>query len=126
MNEISRFAANERASRAVVCNGMVFLAGCTAEDRSQDILGQTAQALAKVDHWLSVAGTDRSRLLTAQVFLKDIKRDFKGVNEVWDAWTVKGAAPTRATVQADMASEETLVEIVVSAALGSVVASSMA
>jgi len=118
MSQISRFATNERASRAVVCNGVVYLAGCTAEDRSQDIKGQTAQALAKVDHWLSVAGTDRSRLLTAQIFVKNINRDFKDMNEVWDAWTAKDCSPTRATVQADMASRETLVEIVVTAALG--------
>lgn len=118
MSQISRFATNERASRVVVFKGIAFLAGCTADDKSQDIQGQTAQVLAKIDHWLSVAGTDRSRLLTAQIFIKDIKRDFKGMNQVWDAWTAKDSAPTRATVQADMASQETLVEIVVSAAVG--------
>jgi enamine deaminase RidA (YjgF/YER057c/UK114 family) len=116
MNEITRIETNTRASRAVVFNGMVFLAGATAEDRSQDIRGQTRQALAKVERYLALAGTDKSRLLSAQIWLKDIQNDFAGMNEVWDAWTHPSAAPTRATAQCDLGAPDVLVEIVVTAA----------
>jgi len=118
MNDITRIETNTRASRAVVFNGMVFLAGATAENRSQDIRGQTRQTLAKVERYLALAGTDKSRLLSAQIWLKDIQNDFAGMNEVWDAWTVPGAAPTRATAQCELGAPDVLVEIVVTAATG--------
>ena len=117
MNDITRIATENRFSRAVVYNGIVFLAGSTADDRSQDIRGQTQQCLAKIETYLAKAGTDKSRLLTAQIWLKDIKNDFAGMNEIWDAWTASGEAPTRATAQCEMASSELLVEVIVSAAL---------
>ncbi|UYQ72277.1 RidA family protein [Pelagibacterium flavum] len=89
----------------------------TAGDRTQDISGQTAQVLAKIDHYLEQAGIDKTHLLTAQIWLKDIKRDFSGMNAVWNAWTAPGAAPTRATAQCEMAAPDILVEIIVTAAL---------
>lgn len=118
MNDITRIATNQRASRVVVYNGIVYLAGATADDRSQDIRGQTQQTLAKIDEYLCKADTDKSRLLTAQIWLKDIKNDFAGMNEVWDAWTTPDAAATRATVQCEMALPDILVEIIVTAAVG--------
>ena len=117
MNDILRIETTKRASRAIVYNGIAFLAGATAEDRSQDIRGQTKQALAKVDKYLAQAGTDKSRLLSAQVWLKDIANDFAGMNEIWDTWTAPNAAPTRATAQCEMGAPDVLVEIVVTAAV---------
>ena len=76
--EIKRIATDTRRSRAVVYNHMVFVGGQTADDRSQDIRGQTAQTLAKIEKFLAEAGTDKSRLLTAQIWIKDLARDFEG------------------------------------------------
>ncbi len=118
MSDITRIETNERRSRVVVYNGMVFVSGQTADDKSQDICGQTRETLAKVDKYLAAAGTDKSRLLSAQIWLKDIYKDFAGMNEVWDAWTAPGNTPTRATAQCDMAKPGTLIEIVVTAAVG--------
>ena len=117
MNDITRIATDARRSRAVVYNGMVFVGGQTADDRSQDIRGQTRQTLAKIEKFLAGAGTDKSRLLTAQIWIKDLARDFAGMNEVWDAWTAPGAAPTRATAQCEMGAPDILVEIIVTAAV---------
>lgn len=116
MNDIVRIETDKRSSRVVVYNGVVHVGGMTADDRGQDIRGQTEQVLAKIDRFLAEAGTDRSRLLTAQIWLKDIARDFAGMNEVWNAWTAPDAAPTRATAECLMASPNILVEIIVSAA----------
>lgn len=115
MTDITRIEANERASRAVVHNGFVFLGGQVADDRSQGIREQTRDALAKVDKYLAAAGTDKSRLLSAQIWLKDIA-DWAVMNEVWDAWTAADAAPARATAQCEMAAPDVLVEIIVTAA----------
>jgi len=116
-DSIVRIATDARASRAVVYNGIVYLAGATAEHRGEDIRGQTVQALAKVDGFLAAAGSDKTRLLTSQIWLKDIVRDFAGMNEIWDAWTSPGAAPTRATAQCEMGAPDVLVEIIVTAAV---------
>jgi enamine deaminase RidA (YjgF/YER057c/UK114 family) len=117
MSDITRIACDQRRSRAVVYNGMVFVGGQTADDRKQNIRGQTQQTLAKIEKFLAEAGTDKSRLLTAQIWIKDLKRDFAGMNEVWDAWTAPGAAPTRATAQCEMGAPDILVEIIVTAAV---------
>jgi len=117
MTEITRIATDKRRSRAVVYNGMVFVGGQTADDRSQDIRGQTVQTLAKIEKFLADAGTDKSRLLTAQIWIKDLAKDFTGMNEIWDAWTAPGAAPTRATAQCEMGAPDVLVEIIVTAAV---------
>ena len=117
MSEIKRIETSKRLSRAVIYNGTVYLAGMTAGDTSEDVAGQTRQVLAKIDAMLAQSGTDKSRLLTAQIWLKDIQSDFQGMNAVWDAWTAQGAAPTRATVESRLASPAILVEIAVTAAL---------
>lgn len=118
MNDIQRIATDPRRSRAVVYNGIVFIGGQTCDDRSQDIKGQTLQALAKVERFLADAGTDKSRIISAQIWMADIERDVAGMNEVWDAWTSPAAAPTRATAQVKFASRDLLVEIMVTAAAG--------
>jgi enamine deaminase RidA (YjgF/YER057c/UK114 family) len=117
MSNIVRIATDTRRSRAVVYNGIVFVGGQTADDRSQDIRGQTKQTLAKIEKFLADAGTDKSRLLSAQIWIKDIAKDFAGMNEIWDAWTAPNAAPTRATAQCEMGAPNVLVEIIVTAAI---------
>lgn len=67
--------------------------------------------------FLADAGTDKSRLLSAQIWIKDIAKDFDSMNEIWDAWTAPNAAPTRATAQCEMAAPDVLVEIIVTAAV---------
>lgn len=117
MTDIVRIDTDKRRSRAVIYNGMVFIGGQTADDRSQDIRGQTQQTLAKIEAFLAQAGTEKSRLLTAQIWIKDIARDFEAMNEVWNAWTAPDAAPTRATAQCEMGAPDVLVEIIVTAAV---------
>jgi enamine deaminase RidA (YjgF/YER057c/UK114 family) len=117
MSNIVRISTDTRYSRAVVYNGMVFVGGQTADDCSQDIRGQTKQTLAKIEKFLADAGTDKSHLLSAQIWIKDIANDFAGMNEIWDAWTAPNAAPTRATAQCEMAAPDVLVEIIVTAAV---------
>lgn len=117
MSEIMRIETDKRASRAVVFNGVAYLCGMTALDRDLDIKGQTLQVLSRVDKYLEEAGTDKTRLLTAQIWLKDITMDFEGMNEIWDSWTATNAAPTRATAQCEMGAADVLVEIIVTAAL---------
>jgi len=117
MNNIVRIETDKRRSRAVVYNGMVFVGGMTADDRSQDIRGQTTQTLTKIEEFLAKAGTDKSRLLTAQIWIKDLTKDFDGMNEIWNAWTAPNAAPTRATAQCEMGAPDVLVEIIVTAAV---------
>ena len=117
MSNIVRIETDKRRSRAVIYNGMAFIGGMTADDRSQDIKGQTKQALVKIEDFLAKAGTDKSRLLTAQIWIRDIAKDFEGMNEVWNAWTAPNSAPTRATAQCEMAAPDVLVEIIVTAAI---------
>ena len=117
MSEINRVSVTARASRAVIYNGMVFVGGQAADDRSQDVQGQTRQVLAKIDGFLAAAGTDKRQLLSAQIWLKNITRDFAAMNEVWDAWTAPNAAPTRATAQCEMGAPDVLIEIIVTAAM---------
>ena len=114
--DIQRFDVGTRLSEMAVHNGTVYLAGQVAGDASQDIGGQTRQVLASIDALLARAGTDKSRILMAQIFLADLA-DFPGMNAVWDQWLVAGHAPPRATVQAALAKGEWRVEIVVTAAL---------
>jgi enamine deaminase RidA (YjgF/YER057c/UK114 family) len=116
MLEIKRFETNQRMSRVVQCNGFTFVGGQTAVDRTQDIKGQTAQVLEKIDNFLAQAGLDKTRILSAQVWLSDIEANFAGMNEVWDAWAPEGHAPARATVESRLAAPDLLVEITVIAA----------
>jgi enamine deaminase RidA (YjgF/YER057c/UK114 family) len=112
---IRRLHSGPRMSQAVACNGMVFLAGQVADDTSLDVTGQTRQVLAAIDQLLAEAGSDKSRLLAAQIFLADMA-DFAAMNRAWEAWVVPGQTPARATVQAAMAAPGYKVEIVVTAA----------
>ncbi|MCL4721675.1 MAG: RidA family protein [Gammaproteobacteria bacterium] len=114
--EISRLHTGPRMSEAAIARGLVFLAGQVAEDDQQDITGQTRQVLASIDRLLAEAGTDKSRVLMAQIFLVDLA-DFAAMNAVWEGWVSPGNAPARATVQARLARPGWKVEILVTAAL---------
>lgn len=113
---IQRFDVGPRLSEMAVHNGTVYLAGQVPDDVSQDIRGQTRQVLASIDALLARAGSDKSKILMAQIFLADLA-DFQGMNEVWDAWVAQGNAPPRATVQAALAKREWRIEVVVTAAV---------
>jgi enamine deaminase RidA (YjgF/YER057c/UK114 family) len=113
--EIKRMHVGPRMSQAVVHNGTAYLAGQVAQDASEDAAGQTRQILAAIDRLLAECGSDKTRILSAQIFLADIK-DFKAMNEVWDAWVPTGHTPARATVESKLATPKYLVEIKVIAA----------
>ncbi|MFZ2306700.1 MAG: RidA family protein [Rhodoferax sp.] len=113
---IQRFDVGARLSEMAVHNGTVYLAGQIADDATQDIAGQTRQVLAAVDALLARAGSDKSRILMAQIYLADLA-DFDGMNAVWDAWVSAGNAPPRATVQAALAKPGWKIEVVVTAAV---------
>lgn len=117
MADIQRIETSNRLSRVVIYNGVAYLAGQTAVDRTQDIRVQTRDVLERIEARLVQIGTDKTHLLTALIMLKNIKDDFVGMNEIWDAWTAPGAAPTRASLEANLASPDVLVEIIVSAAV---------
>jgi enamine deaminase RidA (YjgF/YER057c/UK114 family) len=104
-----------RMSRAVIHDDRVFLAGLTASDPSEDVAGQTKQILDKIDGYLKEAGTDKSKLLTANLWIKDMAL-FSQMNAVWNGWVDPENPPCRACVRADMARPEILIEIMVTAA----------
>lgn len=112
---IERKETQTRMSRIVKYNGTIYLCGQVCSDASAGIKEQTASMLAKVDALLLEAGSDRSHMLSATLYIKTMQ-DFAGMNEVWDAWVPEGHAPARACVEASMAREELLVEITVLAA----------
>jgi enamine deaminase RidA (YjgF/YER057c/UK114 family) len=104
-----------RMSRAVVRGDTVYLAGLTASDTAQDVKGQTKQILDKIDGYLKEAGTSKSNLLSANLWIKDMAL-FAYMNSVWNAWVDPENPPARACVRADMARPEVLIEIMVTAA----------
>lgn len=115
MNDIVRRETNERLSRIVIHGDTVYIAGVTSTAEG-GIEAQTRDVLAKIDGYLKQANTDKSRLLSVQIWLKDIARDFAGMNAVWAEWALPRAMPTRATCEAKLASPDMLVEIIVTAA----------
>ncbi|MET3380218.1 RidA family protein [Variovorax paradoxus] len=117
MSDIQRYDSNARLSRIVVHNSVVYVAGVTANDRSGDAQAQAADILAKIDGYLASVGTNKSRLLSVQIWLQDIDRDFAGLNAAWAEWIPADAMPTRATCEARLAASDLRVEIIVTAAL---------
>ncbi len=112
---IKRFGVGPRMSQAVVHNDTIYIAGQVADDPVPSVAGQTQQILAKIDNLLKEAGSAKSNILSANIWLADIAR-FNEMNEVWDAWVSPGNTPARATVQANLARPQNLVEIMVVAA----------
>ena len=107
---ITRINSNERLSGAVTFKELVFLSGQVPGD-GLDVATQTREVLARIDTLLAEAGSDKDHLLNATIYLKDIAAGFTPMNEVWSAWHSPGMAPTRTTLQAELARPSVLVEI---------------
>ncbi|HSC82254.1 MAG TPA: RidA family protein [Pseudomonas sp.] len=112
---IQRLHTEKRYSEIVVHNGTVYLAGQLADDYAADIGEQTRQTLANIDRLLAEVGSDKSKILSVTIYLKDMA-DYAGMNLVWDAWVAAGAAPARACVEAKLYDPRVLVEMSVVAA----------
>src|SRR5262250_1244547 len=112
---IERIKVGSRMSQAVIHGDTIYLAGQVADSPSADVAGQTRQILAKIDGLLAEAGTDKSRLLSANVWLSDIST-FDQMNGVWEDWVTPGMPPARACVESRLARPEFKVEIMVVAA----------
>jgi len=114
---IKRLETGPRMSQAVIHNGVVYLAGQVAKNPAgTSVAAQTQDVLASIDRLLAAAGTDKSKLLTATIYLTDIST-FGEMNPVWEAWVSSGNTPARATVEAKLATPDYKVEIVVTAAV---------
>ena len=115
MSEIKRIGVGARMSEAVAYNGIVWLAGQVGTPGAS-VTQQTKDCLAEVDRILAAAGTDKTRILSTQIWLADMST-FGEMNAVWDAWVPAGHTPARATGEAKLATPDYLVEIIVTAAL---------
>jgi enamine deaminase RidA (YjgF/YER057c/UK114 family) len=107
---IRRIKPGARMSMAVAHGSTLYLAGQVADDTSADVKGQTQQILAKIDRLLAEAGTDKTKLLSANIWLASMS-NFAAMNEIWDAWVAQGHTPARATVESKLAGPQYLVEI---------------
>lgn len=112
---ITRMHIGDTLSEIAIHNGTVYLAGQIAEDTTQTIQGQTREVLGHIDRLLAEAGSDKSRILSCQIFIAD-NQDFAGMNEAWNDWVPEGHTPPRATVTVAFPDPQRLVEIVVVAA----------
>lgn len=113
MGEITRLEPGKRMSNAVVHNGIIYLAGVVGEP-GDSVAAQTRQVLAEIDRLLALAGSDKTRILRAQIWLADIST-FAEMNAEWDAWVAPGNAPARATGEALLATPDYKVEIIITA-----------
>jgi len=116
MNTITRIESNPKLSRVVVHNGVAWFSGIVATDWSEDIAGQTRQVLARLDELLEGIGSNRSRILSAQIWMKDMVADFDRMNEVWSQWFSPCETPARATSQVTFDEVDIRLEIIVVAA----------
>jgi enamine deaminase RidA (YjgF/YER057c/UK114 family) len=114
--DIQRIGKTERLSRVVVHQNIAYFSGLTADDRKQDVVGQTKQILAKADDFLKQVGSERSDLLTAMIWLRNME-DFDLMNGAWVEWIDKNEPPARATVQAALGLPDILIEIQFTAAV---------
>ena len=113
---IQRFDTGPRMSQVVVHGNTVYLAGVVANKaKGESVAKQTQEILSIIDGHLAKAGTDKSKLLSTNIYITDMK-NFAEMNAAWDAWVSPGNTPARATVEAKLASPEYLVEIMVTAA----------
>jgi enamine deaminase RidA (YjgF/YER057c/UK114 family) len=116
MSDIIRIESGPRMSQAVITGGIAYLAGQVGAEGGT-VTEQTTAILAQIDVLLEKAGTDKSRLITAQVWCADMATDFADMNAVWDTWVAKDCAPARWTGEAKLATTGYRVEIIVTAAL---------
>ena len=114
---IKRIQTATRMSQAVIHGNTVYLAGQVAVDaKGKSVTRQTQNILDRIDNLLAEAGTDKTKLLSANIWIADMA-DFEEMNAVWDAWVTPGSAPCRACVESKLAFPEFTVEIMVQAAL---------
>ncbi|MCR8547482.1 RidA family protein [Salipiger sp. P9] len=106
-----RYDKNSRRSRMVEAGGLLFFAGQVADDWDGDIAEQTRQTLARIDALLAEAGSDRSKVLTVQIWIADMA-DFDAMNAVWDAWIDPENPPGRACGKVEMADPRIKVEMI--------------
>lgn len=114
MSDIIRLETGPRMSAAAIFNGMVFLAGQVGAP-GQSVTSQTRAVLAEIDRLLAAAGSDKTRILSAQIWLASMA-DFAEMNAVWDEWVPQGHTPARATGESALATPDYKVEIIVTAA----------
>ncbi|WP_323008989.1 RidA family protein [Paracoccus sp. (in: a-proteobacteria)] len=114
MSDIKRIESGPRMSQAVVHNGTIYLAGQVGKP-GDSVTEQTKEVLVQVDRLLAECGSDKTRILSAQIWLADMA-DFPQMNAVWDAWVPAGHAPARATGKSALATPDYKVEIIVVAA----------
>lgn len=113
---IQRFESGPRMSQVVVHGDTVYLAGIVANTTAgESVTKQTQEVLSIIDSHLAKAGSDKSKLLTATIYITDMK-NFAEMNAVWDGWVSAGNTPARATVEAKLAAPRYNVEIMVTAA----------
>ena len=117
MNAIARMETTDRMSKIVIHQDTVYLCGQVADNSDAPIGPQTENMLAKVERLLQQAGSGKEHMLSATIYLRDMK-DFAGMNAVWDQWVPQGHAPVRACVEARMARPDLLVEVSIVAARG--------
>jgi enamine deaminase RidA (YjgF/YER057c/UK114 family) len=115
MTTITRYGTGPRMSEAVAYNGILWVAGQLGTPGAS-VTDQTRQALAEVDRILAEAGTDKTRILSAQIWLADMAT-FAEMNVAWDAWVPQGHTPARATGEAKLATPDYKVEVIVTVAL---------
>ena len=115
MSDIKRIGTGKRMSEASCYNGIVWVAGQVGNP-GESVAAQTATCLDEVDPILAEAGTDKTRILSAQIWLADMA-NFAEMNGVWDAWVPQGNTPARATGEARLATQDYSVEVIVVAAL---------
>jgi enamine deaminase RidA (YjgF/YER057c/UK114 family) len=112
---ITRHEPSKIYSKVVEANGFAFTAGIVANDISQDAKGQTVQILAEIDRLLKLVGTDKSKVVSATIWVADIRLR-EAMNEAWNVWTGGDNLPGRACIEAKLADPRALVEIAVVAA----------
>lgn len=113
--DILKMNSNEVMSAVTIFNQTVYLSGQVPKNTELDVAGQTREILATIEQLLAQANTDKSRLLSAQLYLKNLS-DFSTVNAIWVDWLKGCVAPSRATIQADLVNPAWLIEIAVTAA----------
>jgi len=113
--DIQKLNSSQVMSAVTIFNKVVYLSGQVPKNTQQDIIGQTQEILATIDQLLLEANTDKSRLLSAHVYIKNLD-DFATFNTIWIDWLEGCVAPSRATIQADLVNPDWLIEIAVIAA----------
>lgn len=111
---IQRFEKTSRLSKALSAGDFVYLSGLTAKDKSKNVHDQTLEVLEQIDSYLAMAGSDKSHILSANIWLTDVGT-FAEMNKAWESWVDPEAVPARATVGSPLAGKGSLVEIQVQA-----------